>query len=133
MYDRASGLYAYWYFARRFEEEARRADRYARPLAALLVEVKRHEAYKTEDQVTAWLEQELRATDLASHLGDGRYMALLTETNASDADAIVSRLSGRFPHALAIGVGCYPQDGKSLDEVQKAAELRARGHWALSG
>jgi GGDEF domain-containing protein len=132
MFDRQTGLYAYWYLVRRFEEEARRAERYSRPLAAMLIEVKNDDAYRTQDQLTRWLEQEVRGTDLASHLGDGRFVVLLTETTLEDSAAIAARLSERFPGALAVGLGSCPEDGASLDEVKKAAERRAHGNWALA-
>jgi len=132
MFDRQTGLYAYWYLVRRFEEEASRAERYSRPLTAMLIEVKKDEAYQTQDDVTAWLQQALRDTDLASHLGDGRFLALLTETALADGAALAARMAERFPKALAIGLGCFPEDGAKLDEVEKAAERRAHGNWALA-
>ncbi len=132
MFDRQTGLYAYWYLVRRFEEEARRAERYTRPLTAMLIEVMQHEAYRIQDEVTAWLEQELRGTDLASHLGDGRYIVMLTETALADGAALAARMAERFPRTLAIGLGCCPEDGAKLDEVKKAAERRAHGNWALA-
>ena len=131
MFDRQTGLYAYWYLVRRFDEEAKRAERYARPLTSMLIEVKNDDAYRTQDEVTRWLEQELRGTDLASHLGDGRFIVLLTETALAEGAAIAARMAERFPKALAIGLGCFPEDGAKLDEVKKAAERRAHGNWAL--
>jgi GGDEF domain-containing protein len=132
MFDRQTGLYAYWYLVRRFEEESRRVERYARPLTAMLIEVKGDDKYRTQDKVTHWLEQELRTTDLASHLGDGRYLVLLTETELADGAAIAARLAERFPQAIAVGLGCCPEDGGKLEDVQKAAERRAHGNWALA-
>jgi GGDEF domain-containing protein len=132
MFDRQTGLYAYWYLVRRFEEEARRAERYARPLTAMIIEVMRDGSYKTADELTAWLEQELRGTDLACHLGDGRFLAVLTETSLADGAAIAARMAERFPTALAVGLGTFPEDGAQLDEVKRAAERRAHGNWALA-
>lgn len=131
MYDRETGLYAYWYLARRFEEEARRSERYSRPLSVIVVEVRSDEAYRTQDEVRNWLDQSLRSTDLATHLGAGCYLALLTETPLTDAAAIAARLAQSFPQNIAIGLGC-PDDGASLEEVQKVAERRAHGNWSLA-
>jgi GGDEF domain-containing protein len=132
MFDRQTGLYAYWYMLRRFEEETRRAERYTRPLTAMAVEVVKDPSYKTRDQLTRWFEQELRGTDLASHLGDGRFLVLLTETSLEEAAAIAGRIAERFPDALDIGLGSFPEDGASLQDVQEAAERRSHGNWALA-
>jgi GGDEF domain-containing protein len=132
MFDRQIGLYAYWYLVRRFEEEARRAERYARPLTAMIIEVMRDENHETLGELTAWLEQELRGTDLACHLGAGRFLIVLTETSLADGAAIAARMADRFPRTLAIGLGSFPEDGAQLDEVKKAAERRAHGNWALA-
>ena len=132
MFDRQTGLYAYWYLVRRFEEEAQRAERYSRPLTAMVIEVMRDENYKTLGELTAWLEQELRGTDLACHLGDGRFLIVLTETSLADGAAIAARMAERFPKTLAMGLGSFPEDGSQLDEVKKAAERRAQGNWALA-
>lgn len=132
MYDRETGLYAHWYLARRFEEEARRSERYSRPLAVILIEVRSDEEYRTQDEVRNWLDQSLRATDLASHLGAGRYVALLTETELEDAAALAARLAERFPKTVAIGLGCFPKDGANLEDVQKVAGRRAHCNWSLA-
>jgi GGDEF domain-containing protein len=133
MYDRETGLYAHWYLARRFEEEARRSERYSRPLSVILCEVRcEDDAYRVQDEVRQWLDRSLRSTDMASHLGGGRYVALLTETGLEDASAIAARIAGHFPKGVAIGLGCFPEDGNSLDDVQTVAERRAHGNWHLA-
>ena len=133
MFDRETGLYAHWYLARRFEEEARRSERYDRPLSVIAMEVHcQDEAYRVQDELRAWLDQSLRSTDLASHLGGGRYIALLTETELEDASAIAARIAERFPDTVNIGLGCFPEDGSKLEDVQKVAERRAHGNWRLA-
>ena len=133
MYDRETGLYAHWYLARRFEEEAKRSERYSRPLSVIIVEVRcEDDAYRVQDEVRLWLDRSLRSTDMASHLGGGRYVALLTETGMEDASAIAARTAEHFPETVAIGLGCFPEDGASLEEVQKLAERRAHTNWRLA-
>jgi GGDEF domain-containing protein len=132
MYDRQTGLFAHWYLQRRFEEEAHRAERYSTPLSAILIEVKNDDTFRTRDEVTAWLGHELRSTDLATHLGDGRFLAVLTETGVDVASAIAGRMTERFPKMLAIGLGSWPEDGLSLRDLQKTTQLRAHGNWALA-
>jgi diguanylate cyclase (GGDEF)-like protein len=132
MYDRETGLYAHWYLAQRFDEEARRSERYSRPLSVVLIEVRSNDAYRTQDEVRNWLSGCLRSTDMASHLGGGRYVALLTETPLDDAAAIAARLAESFPDTIAIGLGHFPDDGDNLVAVQTVAQRRAHGNWALA-
>jgi GGDEF domain-containing protein len=132
MFDRETGLYAHWYLARRFEEEAQRSKRYSRPLSVVAIEVRGGDAYRVQDELRNWLDQGLRTTDLASHLGGGRYLALLTETVLEDASAIAARIAERFPEDVEIGLGCFPEDGSTLEDVQRAAERRAHGNWRLA-
>jgi len=121
MYDRQTGLYAYWYIGRRFEQEAKRSQRYHHPLSVIVVEVARDEGFRTLDRVTEWLSAELRASDLAAHLGDGRYVVLLPETDVEAAGLVVSRMQEAFACFLKAGISRYPDDGRSLQELQDAA------------
>jgi GGDEF domain-containing protein len=131
MYDRETGLFAHWYLAKRFEEEARRSERYSRPLTVITMEVRGMQACEVQAELRDWLDQSLRSTDLASHLGGGRYLALLTETLLEEAASLAARLAGRFPE-VEIGLGCFPEDGSKLEDVQKVAERRAHGKWSLA-
>lgn len=133
MYDRETGLFAHWYLARRFEEEARRSQRYSRPLSVIAMEVRCEDgAYRVQDELRNWLDESLRSTDLASHLGGGFYVALLTETAMEDASGIAARTAERFQADVAIGLGCFPGDGDTLAEVQKVAERRSHCNWRLA-
>jgi GGDEF domain-containing protein len=132
MFDRQTGLYAHWYMLRRFEEEARRADRYDCPLSVMLVEVRSDDGFRTQDEVRDWLAHEMRATDLATHLGDGRFLTVHTETAMGDAASVAIRIAERFPNAVAVGLADYPGDGATLDDLQNLAQQRAHGNWALA-
>jgi hypothetical protein len=98
----------------------------------MLVEIMKDEGYRTQDELTPWLFREMRSTDIASHLGDGRYLVILTETELGDGAATAARMAERFSGSLAIGLGCFPEDGATLDEVKDAAQRRAHGNWALA-
>jgi GGDEF domain-containing protein len=132
MFDRQTGLYAYWYIVQRFKEEAKRTERYECPLSVLSVEVVKGDSYSLQDEVTSWLAHEMRATDLTCHLGDGRFVVILTETTLDEAGAMAARIAHHFPNVLIMGVACSPDDGSSLDEVKSAAEGRAHGNWELA-
>jgi GGDEF domain-containing protein len=131
MYDRQTGLHAYWYFLQRFEEESKRADRNGSDLSIMLVEVVKDSDFRVQDQVAVWLKQELRGHDLATHLGDGRFLAALTETSLEAAEALVARFQQSFAEGLIIGLSCSPQDGSQLDELQAVARASALGSEAL--
>ena len=133
MFDRESGLYAYWYLARRFESETARATRYGRPLSIVLLEVRRDAAHRNQDEVQHWLLGELRTTDLLTHLGDGRYLALLTETDEVSAAATVSRLEERFSDKIAVGFACYPEAGSTLEQLEIATQGGAQRSSNLAG
>lgn len=133
MHDRETGLYAPWYLERRFEEESRRSGRYSCPLSLIVLEVRAEDdAYRLQDGLRNWLDESLRSTDLASHLGGGRYLALLTETPVDDAAAIAARIAERFPDDVAIGLASFPDDGDTLDSVKQVAERRAHSKWRLA-
>jgi GGDEF domain-containing protein len=132
IHDRETGLYAYWYLNRRFEEESRRATRYDSPLSVMVVEIGKDDAYETRDEVTRWLAGEKRGTDLASHLGDGRFIVILTETGLEEAAAIAGRLAKRFPEIVEIGLGSFPEDAATLEGIKQAAERRSHRNWALA-
>src|SRR5262245_36338223 len=85
IYDQDSGLYANWYFERRFVEEAERCKRYGRTMSALLVETEIDASGRNANSVSAWLATKVRGCDFAGYLGEGRYALLMPETGAEGA------------------------------------------------
>ena len=127
MYDRATGLYASWYLARRFAEEAKRATRYDRNLSVVVIEITKSDGFKTHDEVTEYINAHLRVGDMATHLGDGRYMAYLPETSRLAAEQLIGRMTWQFDH-IATGVAEFPADGEDLGTLQSIAESRVEDH-----
>ena len=133
MYDRETGFYAPWFLQMRFDEEVRRSERYESPLTLLSVEVQADDvSYRLTDSLRTWLNASIRSTDLVSHLGGGRYIALLTDTNMDDAASIAARLASSFPGEVAIGLAAYPEDGESFENLHAVAERRAHDRWSLA-
>ena len=136
IYDRETGLYAHWYLQRRFADEAKRADRYSRPLSVIVVEVPQADGFRSRDQMTEYLGQRLRGGDIASHLGDGRYFVYLPETEADDAERAAERIRWVAPN-VATGIAAYGSDGEELLTLQSIAEVRLedtrRAEAALTG
>ena len=69
---------------------------------------------------------------MATDLGGGRYVALVTETGLEDASAIAARVAESFPDGVAIGLACFPADGDNLEAVKQVAERRAHSNWRLA-
>ena len=133
MYDRETGFYAPWFLQLRLEEEVRRSERYESPLTLLSVEVRADDAsYRLTDGLRNWLNTSIRATDLVSHLGGGRYVALLTDTTQDEAASTAARLASSFPGEVAIGLASCPDDGESFDALRATAERRAHDRWSLA-
>ena len=124
MYDRQTGLFASWYIERRFAEELRRADRYGHALSVMVIEVAQGAGFAAFDQICEWLGQRIRSSDLATHLGEGRYLVFVPETDAVAAGLIAGRLQEHFPNVISVGLASYPEDGLKLSELRDAAERR---------
>jgi GGDEF domain-containing protein len=120
IYDRATGLFAYWYLQLRAAEEISRAQRHAKTVVCssiwaptpLLI-----------DEVCGRLRAGLRDHDLAAYLNNGHFVLLLTDTDAAGADIVLQRLLGDLPDVSA-GEACSPADGATFDELLECAKSR---------
>ena len=107
IYDRESGFLAPWYMQLRVAEESLRAKRYERPLSLLVVEAGEGEAEK----LRAWLATNLRATDLASVGGGGRWFLLLPETDAAGASLLAKRIAADV-RLVSLAIAELGEDGE---------------------
>jgi len=124
IYERETGLFAHWYITLRCDEECKRAVRYERPLALLLVEpVAQSNAWEVNDRLLDWLRRQLRATDLPGYLGNARYVVLMPETKPGQAKRAVKRLLAEVDGSEA-GLSCYPEDGDSFNALLSTATNR---------
>ncbi|HLF71924.1 MAG TPA: hypothetical protein VI759_07210 [Dehalococcoidia bacterium] len=123
IYDRETGLYAHWYLNRRFTEETKRSQRYTRPLSVIVVEVPHSEGFGGRDQMTAYLMNGMRNCDIASHLGDGRYLVYMPETDAAAAEHAAQRIRLHAVGTLT-GASVHGDDGADLATLQAIAEAR---------
>lgn len=89
-----------------FSMEVARARRYERPLSAMTAP----RSIILEDRVP------LRVTDVAAHLGSGRFIALLIETGPSEAQALAERIRRQDPEC-DVRVASFPEDALTLDEL----------------
>jgi GGDEF domain-containing protein len=121
IYDRKTGLFAYWYMTLRGEEECSRAGRYGRPLTLLVAEpAPESNAWAVDDAIALWLRQKLRAADVAGSFGNARSVIIMPETGIDQADIAAARLRGDCSEARA-GVSAFPDDGTTFEQLYAVA------------
>ena len=65
---------------------------------------------------------------VGSHAGlTHHFAALLTETDAHGAGIVLARLLESAPAGVSGGMGCYPEDGATFDELLEIAKTRGTG------
>ena len=144
-YDGLTGLPNRLMFNQAFEHALRRAERTARPLALLFVDVDRfknindtlgHDAGDSLlKEVGARLRASLRASDLLARFGGDEFVVLLEElppegyvatvaAHLLEALAVPMRIRNQeFGVTASIGIATYPQDGHDAQTLQKNADI----------
>lgn len=126
IYERTTGLLAYWYVAVRCNEECERAARYKRPLAFLVVEPSPgKDDWATQGALIEWLRNGLRSTDIVGFCGNGRFIALMPETERTAAQGAIQRLRAQVPSVDTAMAG-FPEDGNTFDELYESALQKLR-------
>jgi hypothetical protein len=121
IYERDSGLFAHWYMELRGKEECDRARRYGRQLSFLVVEpMGSTDEWGTLRALQIWFGSELRQSDVAGYLGNGRYLIIMPEADGDAASSLIERLKNEG-YATDVGLSCFPDDGSTYDELYKAA------------
>lgn len=126
IYDQETGLFALWYITLRGEEECKRAVRHEHPLTFLVVEPSpESNEWAAQGSVALWLTQHLRAVDVAGHLGNGRFLILMPETDINAAQKTVARLCTGIGDAQT-GLSAFPEDGVAFEQLYAVARDRLR-------
>jgi hypothetical protein len=121
IYEYEGGLFSHWYMELRGKEECDRAKRYGRELAFLVVEPARgDDEWSTMRALQIWLQSEMRRSDVAGYLGNGRYLVIMPEADGEAATHLIRRLKLEG-YATDVGLSCFPFDGDTYDELYKAA------------
>jgi GGDEF domain-containing protein len=129
IYERDTGLFAHWYMVLRGQEECARAQRYGRPLSLLIIEPRPSNGsreWTAKDEIARWVQNELRATDVAGYLGNSRYVILAPEADRGRSAQLVERLRNEVGD-VDVGVGGLPEDGSEFQTLWDAATTRLRG------
>lgn len=127
IYDRETGLLAYWYFSLRLEEEIARCVRYGQTFSLLLLEA-RTGRWTSDDEsaLFRYMAESFRKCDLVAHQGNLRFSVLLTNTDAQGAMVVREHLQGDEQlRELTVGVASFPADGESCEALLTAAGASA--------
>lgn len=105
----------------RGQQEYDRAARYGRELALVVIEPGRpHGDAPHRAGLRAWLGKNLRSSDIAGVLSNGRIVILMPEGSAESADAFVARMKSDG-YASMVGLTGVPQDGTTFGTLCRTA------------
>jgi diguanylate cyclase (GGDEF)-like protein len=143
--DPLTGLLNRRGFIEAADRELERARRYGRPLAIAYVDVQGLKAVNdTEGHLAGdrllcatarLLTDSARANDVVGRLGGDEMGVLLVEQTPEGAEAATSRIEAevldrraaiglRSRWDLTVGTSTFPEDGETVDELLRAADLR---------
>ncbi len=143
--DGLTGVFNHRRFQEQLQAEIFRSERHKRPMGVLMVDVDFFK--KVNDtmghpagdellrRLAEVLGEDLRQTDLIARYGGEEFAVLLPETTKSEAMQVAERMrmaveekinDGKTPWpnkvTVSIGVGTFPEDGKSGEQVLLAAD-----------
>jgi len=138
-HDALTGLANYREFMDRLEQEVRRAERSHHSFTVLLLDLdglKRindlhgHLAgNRALQRLAAVMNEHCRSTDLAVRYGGDEFALLMIDSDKGMAEQVAHRVEnglqsdqGKPPISVSIGVGVYPEDGRSAHELIEAAD-----------
>ena len=140
-HDGLTGLANYREFMDRFEAEVRRADRSHHFFALLLLDLDQLKRIndlhghlagnRSLRRLAAVMKEHCRATDLAARYGGDEFAVLLIDSDRGMAEHVAQRIEQRLCSDLekpmlsvSIGIGVYPDDGRTPAEIIEAADQR---------
>lgn len=140
--DGLTGIYNRRYFEQRILEELERSVRYNGSMALLMIDIDHFKKLNDEfghllgdevlRQVSNIFTQNLRKNDVVCRYGGEEFAILVPETPGTRATAVADKLrriieTWNFPGVprpvtISVGVAEFPTDGRSRDELMKAAD-----------
>lgn len=149
--DSLTSLFNYRYFRTAVEQEFKRAIRYERPLAMLMVDIDNYKHYNDTNghrmgdevlrKVADILRLSVRDVDIVSRYGGEEFAILCPETFVDEAKIIAERIRHNierypFPHretqpggvlTVSIGVSEFPRDAENVDALIDHADIALYG------
>ncbi|MBX5464706.1 MAG: sensor domain-containing diguanylate cyclase [Clostridia bacterium] len=145
--DAMTGLYNYRHFAERLREELERSSRSGQPLALLFIDMDRFKTYNDNfghlvgddllRAVARLIRSSVRESDVPARYAGDEFAVILPgadERAAREAAERIQRALANFAFPVggrtlvrvsaSIGVAVSPQDGRSVDELLRAADSK---------
>ena len=143
--DGLTGLYNHAHFFQRLSEETERSGRYNHGFAVAMMDVDNFKRFNDShghqagDEMLRLIADSIRSglrrSDLAFRYGGDEFAALLLNADAARAQAVIDRINRRLAKSLeqmndgpaarlslSAGVACFAVDGKTPDELVRAAD-----------
>ncbi|MBL7685445.1 MAG: diguanylate cyclase [Deltaproteobacteria bacterium] len=145
--DELTGLHNRRHFQTMLQMEWKRAKRFQRSLAVLLIDVDHFKKYndtyghsegdRVLEQVSRILEDHVREVDTVARYGGEEFAILLTHANQEEATTVAKKLCElieKHPFkyekmenaqqvTISVGVSTYPEDAQNLDDLIDHADI----------
>lgn len=138
-HDALTGLANYREFMDTVEREVRRAERSKHLFALLLLDLDELKAINDRyghlsgnralKRLSEVIKEHSRATDLAARYGGDEFAVALIDADPGMANQIAQRIAGALreqveepPLSVSIGIGVYPEDGRTAADLLEAAD-----------
>jgi diguanylate cyclase (GGDEF)-like protein/PAS domain S-box-containing protein len=140
-HDALTGLANYREFMDTLEREVRRADRSRHTFTVLMLDLDdlklindrlgHLEGNRALKRVAAALKEQCRSTDLAARYGGDEFAVLLIDSDLGMAEHVSDRIEASLHKeslqpklSVSIGVGVFPNDGRTAQELLQAADRK---------
>jgi diguanylate cyclase (GGDEF)-like protein/PAS domain S-box-containing protein len=143
--DSLTGLYNRRYLDETTEREISHAERENYPISVMMIDIDRFKVLndthghpagdKVLKALSSLLQEGIRQSDIACRYGGEEFIVLMPEVEKMDAERRANELREKFNSlrvdyagqvlisSISIGVASYPDHGRKMDEIIKAADM----------